>query len=93
VVRPLGQRQQLAGFAGKAFLGEGGEFRQVVVGDQRLAAFGGFAGIDKLLPLLRRPEPGGCRRGQALDGYGVTSQGSQRSDESVGAGAGSSARS
>ena len=52
MVGPLGYCQQLAGLPGKAFLGESRELGQVVVGDQRFVLFGGFASIDKLLPLL-----------------------------------------
>lgn len=48
----LGQRQQLPGLPGKALLGDGGELGQVVVGDQRLASLGGFAGVCELMPLL-----------------------------------------
>jgi hypothetical protein len=51
MVGPLGYCQQLAGLPGKAFLGESRELGQVVVGDQRFVLFGGFASIDKLLPL------------------------------------------
>jgi hypothetical protein len=49
VVRPIGQHQQFPGVTGKAFLGEGREFGQVVVGDQRPT---GFAGLDRSEELL-----------------------------------------
>jgi len=49
MVGPLGQHQQLTGVTGKALLGQGREFGQVVVGDQRPT---GFAGLDRSEELL-----------------------------------------
>jgi len=54
VVRPLGQHQQFPGVTGKAFLGEGREFGQVVVGDQRPTGFAGLDGSEELLALFRK---------------------------------------
>ena len=66
MVGPLGQRQQLAGLLRKPFLVEGGAIGQVVVGDQWLAPFGGFAGVDELLPLLGQALGLGLLKGHTL---------------------------